>query len=474
MKKPLILALGAAVVALAYPASAWLLGMRVEATLDEQYRSFAEQPYIKLVSRDFQRGLFSSTEIATIELVWPAELTSPESEEGTLSKTNNTPLATPIRISVRTEIQHGPLPGFSTLAAAVADSELALTAEQQQQVAAVMGDKKPLQVHTVFKIFGGGTSTLSSPAFAFDLPKKEDSKNARASWSGLQMTVDFSSHMKHYTMQAEAPGFEIKDDTGGLAQLTGLRLTADQTRLFDDVPGLFSGTTKMTVDQLSFTEGKPAEGAADESAGQALLVKQVIYDASIPVNGEYIDLIGKIGVETAQLGDQNYGPAHYDFSLRHLHARSTADLYKALMKWYADPARLAAKEADSQLKSMEPLREPALALLKYSPEIHVDRISFKSPQGEAQISASAKLGALQPEELANPFLLIGKLDINADLRLPEDLVNNTLQPEQIGGLVAQGYVTRDGNMLSSKVAFANGQVTVNGKAFNPTAMGRGQ
>jgi uncharacterized protein YdgA (DUF945 family) len=472
VKKPVSLALGALFIALAYPASAWFLGSRVEATLDEQYRSLGEQPYVKLVSRDFQRGLFSSTETATIELVGLADLNPAKAEAGALAETSSTPPATPIQITIRTSIQHGPLPGFSTLASAVADSELVLTAEQQQQLSALIGDKKPVQIHTVFSLFGGGTSTLSSPAFAFDLPKKADGKSAHASWNGLQMTVDFSSHMKRYTMKAEAPGFEIKDDSGGLAQVTGLHITAEQERLFDDVPGFYSGSTKMTLDQLSFVDGK--ENVPESIAKQPLLLKQLSYDAAIPVSGEFIDLIGKIGVETAQFEAQNYGPAHYDFSLRHLHARSTAELYKALMKWYADPTRLAAKEPGSPLKGMEALREPALALLKYSPEFHIDRISFKSPHGEANVSASAKLGALQPEELANPFMMIGKLDVNADLSLPEELIKDTLRPEQISAFVEQGYIVREGTLLHSKVTFTNGQVAVNGKPFNPMAMGGGK
>jgi uncharacterized protein YdgA (DUF945 family) len=278
--------------------------------------------------------------------------------------------------------------------------------------------------------------------------------------------------MKHYTMKADAPGLEIKDNTGGLAQFTGLHISGNHERLFDDVPGFYSGSTKMTLDQLSFVDGK--ENVPEGIAKQPLLIKQISYDASVPVNGDFIDVIGKIGVETAQIEAQNYGPAHYDFSLRHLHARTTAELYKALMKWYADSARLATKESGNPLNGMEALREPALALLKYSPELHIDRISFKSPQGEANVSASARLGALQPEELANPFMLIGKLDVKADLTVPEDLIKDSLQPEQISGFVDQGYVVREGNLLHSKIAFANGQVTVNGKPFNPIAMGGGK
>lgn len=471
MKKPLSLAIGAAVVALAYPASAWFLGTRVEATLAEQYHSFDEQPYVKLVSRDFQRGLFASTETAVLELVTPAELSGLKQEEGAQDAAAKP--AEPIRITLRTEIKHGPLPGFSTLAAAVADTELVLTPEQQQEVAKVLGDKKPLQIHTVFSLFGGGKSTASSPAFALDLPKGTDGKTSHLSWNGLQMDIDFSSHMKHYTVKADAPGFEIKDDQGAQAQITGMHIEGEQTRLFDDVKGFYSGTTKMSVAQVSFVDAKEAEGG-EEAAKSPLLLKQMTYDAAIPVNGDFIDLIGKIGVETAQFGAQNYGPVHYDFSLRHLHARSTAELYQALMKWYANPARLANKEIGKQFDGMDVLREPALALLKYSPEFHIDRISFKSPQGEAQVSASAKLGALTPDELANPFMMVGKLNVNADLALPEELLGDTMRAEQRASFVDQGYVTRDGNILRSKIAFANGQLTVNGKPFSPMAMGGGE
>jgi len=471
VKKPLSLAIGAAVVALAYPASAWFLGTRVEATLAEQYHSVDEQPYVKLVSRDFQRGLFASTETAVLELVTPAELSGIKQEEGAQDPAAKP--AEPIRITLRTEIQHGPLPGFSTLAAAVADTELILTPEQQQEVTKVLGDKKPLQIHTVFSLFGGGTSTASSPAFALDLPPGADGKASHLSWNGLQMNIDFSSHMKHYTVKADAPSFEIKDDKGAQAQITGMHVEGEQTRMFDDVKGFYSGTTKMTVAQMSFVDAKEAEGS-EGPAKSPLLLKQLTYDATIPVSGDFIDLIGKIGVETAQFGAQNYGPAHYDFSLRHLHARSTAELYQALMKWYADPARLANKEIGKQFEGMDVLREPALALLKYSPEFHIDRISFKSAQGEAQVSASAKLGALTPEELANPFMLIGKLNVNADLALPEDLLGDSFNSAQKSSFVDQGYVTRDGNILRSKIAFANGQFSVNGKPFNPMAMGGGK
>jgi uncharacterized protein YdgA (DUF945 family) len=43
-----------------------------------------------------------------------------------------------------------------------------------------------------------------------------------------------------------------------------------------------------------------------------------------PIEGELLDLVAKMGVDRVLIGDQNYGPVHYDFSLWHLHARTGA------------------------------------------------------------------------------------------------------------------------------------------------------
>ena len=472
MKKPVLLAVGAAVVALAYPGSAWLLGTRVEAAFDEQYRALEEQPYIKVVSRDYQRGLFSATETVTFELTGLSEILATKHDAD--METADAPPATPaesLRFTIRTEIKHGPLPGFSAFGAATADSELVLTPEQQAAVTKVFGDKKPLQVHSVFGLLGGGSSTLSSPATTFDTPAKEGEKPLHVVWNGLEITADFTSHMKQYSFKGEIPGFEISDGNGGHGQLSGLHIEGEQQRVFDDLPNFYSGTVRMTLAQLIFTE-TAKEGSTTPTT--LFDVKQLAYDASVPVNGEFVDLIGKIAVETAQFEGENYGPAHYDFSLRHLHARTTAELYQKLMKWYADPARLAAEKNGNPMAGLETLRDPALALLKYAPEIRLDRLSFNSPQGEANVSATVKLGEIQAEELANPFALLGKLDAGADLSLPEALMGDLIDADKLGAFEQMGYVTREGKLLRSKIAFAKGQLTVNGKPFNPMAMGGGE
>lgn len=481
MKKSVGIALAAGALVLAYPAAAWMLGRQVEAAHAEQYRLLAEQPYTKVVARDYQRSLFGATETVTIELLGDLlrdVAKAPRNAAADPAAPAETPQA--LRLTLRSTIQHGPLPGLTTLAAAVADSELTVEGEPGEKLAAVLGGQKPLLAHTEYRFTGGGVSRMSSPAFAMDFPADAEGTTSSVAWDGIHMSVDFAKGMQRYTMQAEAPRLEIKDSAGLRVLLSGLRLDGEQQRMFDDEPLLYAGTQKITVAQFGMTTGK--------EDGEALLVKQVVYDVAMPANGDFLDIVARTGAETVQFGAHDYGPAHYDFSFKHLHARTLAKLHRAFMKQSADPAALAAGEANPA-KMLAPLAEPALELLKYSPEISVDRISFRSPHGEALIAARARLGELKPEEISNPLVLLGKLDASADIALPEALLaglggkgeagaeavamREAMFQQQLAGFAEQGYIQRDGGVLRTKIAFANGQLTINGKPFNPLAMGGG-
>jgi uncharacterized protein YdgA (DUF945 family) len=208
----------------------------------------------------------------------------------------------------------------------------------------------------------------------------------------------------------------------------------------------------------------------------------------MPVAGEFIDIGAKMGAASLLIDQQDYGPVQYHLSFKHLHARTTAKLYRALMKAYSDPAVFAGDKPDPG-KLFAPLAEPAMELLKHNPQLSLDRVSFKSPHGEAVVSAHVKLIDAKPEDFANLFMLIGKLDAGADIMLPEALLaeagaaraqtdeEKAMQREvfaaQIEAFSGQGYVTREGGLVKSKIAFKNGELTVNGKPYDPAAMGGG-
>lgn len=508
MKKPGLIAAIAVPVVLAYPLSSWVLGKQVETALAEQYKQLESLPYVKVVDRQYDRGVFASTEVVTYEVMGDmfraiekaqkeaAKQAAEQAAAGDAEAVRGeaapavAPKATaalvPLRFTVRSEIRHGPAPGMSTIAAAVADSELTLDGAMQQELAKLLGDKKPMTAHTVFRFDGGGNSAIASPAFAVDIPGEEPGKLSRMSWQGFTANVDFTKSLQSYTMSGEAPKLEMLDAKGFAAVMTGLKFSGEQTRVFDDEPLLYSGTQRFTMAQMSIADKNGKE--------PPVVIKQIAYDIALPASGEFLDMVAKMGAEGVQVGDQNYGPAHYDFSLKHLHARTTAKLYRAMMKMYSDPVALA-----DPAKALGPLAEPGLELLKHNPEFRIDRLSFKSPQGEAVVSATAKLKDPKPEDFSNPMMLLAKLDASADLALPESLLasmsgspmhasdaeekpdpetvalqqqqKQQMLEQQLAAFAEQGYITRGNGLVKSKIEYREGKLSVNGKPFNPMAMG---
>jgi uncharacterized protein YdgA (DUF945 family) len=483
MKKSVIVASTVAVaVALAYPATAWLLGKQVEAVLDDSYSLLAEHPYAKVVKRDYQRGVFGATEVVTIELFGDMMKSLVKAQEGAGAPGSPTEAVgemKPMQLTFRSEIRHGPVPGFALGAAAV-DTELVLDGELKKNLSKLLGDKKPLLTHTVLGFTGGGVSTVTSPAFSTSFQGKGEDLNL--AWDGLSITVDFARNLKSYTIRADAPKLEVRDNKGAQVVVSGLHLQGKQKLIFDDEPMLYSGDMRFAIGELSAVSGR--------QEGDPVLFKQIAYEIDVPVKGDFIDIAAKLGAEVVQVGKQAYGPAHYEVSFNHLHARTMAKLYRAWLKLYSDPAFFSASAEDgSPAKLLAPLGEPALELLRNNPEIRLDRVSFNSKHGEARVAAVAKLKDAKPEDFSNPLMLLAKLEAGADISLPEGLIGEmagagpgaaenaargAMLQQQIAGFAEQGYIRREGGAIKSKIDFANGQLTVNGKPFNPMTMGAPQ
>lgn len=464
MNKPLSIAAVAAVVALAYPASAWYLGHRIESAHAEQYAAVAELPYLRVVERNYQRGIFSATETVTLEFVAPPMPPAADAEGAQ-------PPA-PLRVSVVTRIQHGPLPGLSTLAAGIADSELVLSEETRKDIAAVLGDKKPLTMHTVYGFDGGGKGTLASPAFATTLPDNGSGETTRITWDGVSVDIDFSAGMKQYTMQGSAPKLEVEDASSRML-VTGLALDGKQQRVFDDDALLYAGNQKFSIAEVRIEP----RASVDPDATPVLL-QQISYDVDAPVNGDFMDIAARIGAAVVKVGEQNYGPAHYDISFKHLHARTLAKLSREMLKLYSDPTFAAVTEEDPTA-ALAALTTPGLELLAHAPQLSLDRVSFNSPHGEAKLAARIKLDGIKPEEFSNAFALIGKIDAGAEASLPLALLVDWQDSpakaarfqQQLASMTAQGYVSQEGGLVKSALVFRQGQLSVNGKPFNPLALG---
>lgn len=483
MKKTASMTLTLALIGIAYTASAWFLGKNVEARVDEQYSNLlASQPYLRIVQRDYRRGIFQSEETVTLSLAkLPGAVETPPTPPG----------VEPVKameLTFHTRIQHGPFPGLSGLGAAVTDTELVLSDEAKTQATRLLGDKAPYRQHSEIRFDGSGSASFSSPRFETTFPG-QGGLNQRIAWDGIEGRIDFTPGARTFTLQMQAPKLLITDGGDMEFVLTDFAFEGDQQQLFSDLPYMYTGSS-----HFSFGEITARDGNADHPP---VVIKQLVYDIDLPVQGDYLDLVARVGAESLTIGQDAIGPAHLDFSFRHLQARAVAELNQQLMSIYGDPTlqNSTPQELASRLGSA--MEQHAATILASDPQFNIDRVSLANPDGEARLAARARLVGASLEELANPMILLARLEATGDLALSEQMVvqllrnppfagrwdGTNLTPDEISArgqaaaerfqaqvamLTEQGYLNREKDLIETSMAFKAGQLTVNGKPFNPT------
>jgi uncharacterized protein YdgA (DUF945 family) len=169
---------------------------------------------------------------------------------------------------------------------------------------------------------------------------------------------------------------------------------------------------------------------------------------------------------------------HYDFSVKHLHAATLEKLIKAFGQIYSGSYKT---PEEMTAATLAPWKQHGPELLKHNPELIIDRISFAMPEGEAMLKGNVKMPGVTAEELANPLGLLGKLDAAVDIAVPEALIAKIasagkesaeektmaadMMQQQLRGLEQQGYLTRAGKVLKSRLEWKAGKPTINGKPF---------
>jgi uncharacterized protein YdgA (DUF945 family) len=487
MKKTLTLALVIAGLGVGYTAASWHFGKQTEARLINYYdKALETTPYVTLVERDYQRGIFASDETLTVELFSNFK----DTELDTHSE--NPPAAdNPLRLVIKTHIQHGPFPGLSTFAAAKTTSEIQLSEKIKQDVAQVLGDKSPLTQQTTILFDGSGQATFSSPKFEFTLPEPQEKGNQEKktllTWEGFQGDLNFSPDLKHFTMKAQAPALTLSDGDGFRITLSDIRTESDQEQIFDDIAYLYSGSQRMSVAEMALV--------IPESGDDPFVIKRFSYDLDLPKNGDFVDLVEHLGFESLQIGKDSIGPIHFDYSLKHLHARTIAELTQAFMGLYSDPDMLNGNGVAYLEKLIPQLMQHAETLLDNAPEFHINRLSFANAKGEANLKGRVKFNGLKLQEiLVNPTMILPKLEASGEMQLEEEMVLELLRnppgkekmelanlspeeleaqsrmisaqfQEQVAMFTKLGYITREGSLLKTHAEFKAGQLLVNGKPF---------
>ena len=311
---------------------------------------------------------------------------------------------------------------------------------------------------------GGGTTTVNSPAANVSLQQGATTLD----WRGLQGKVDFTKDMASYRADVSSAGLEI---VGGPKKETmkigAMQIQSDKKRLGDSA-FLYAGKDNGTIKEMSFSS------TADPS--KAFALKDISYVGDMSEASGFVNMIAKMGAKNFAIGAETYGAAHYDFSIKHLHAATLEKLIKSFGEFYSGKHKT---PEEIMAASMAPWKNYGPEMLKHNPEFIIDRISFTTPEGEALLKANIKIPGATAEDVANPMTLIPKIDASADFALPEALVAKLagagkqtdeekaaaaeMMQQQLQSAEQQGYIIRADKMIKTHFEWKNGKGMVNGK-----------
>jgi uncharacterized protein YdgA (DUF945 family) len=479
MKKILITV---ATLVLIYPAVVWLMGFAIEQRIEglseqaqlmvpqlhliqktrhgvltsDENLSYALGSTLK-VTRHYHRGWYNSVDEATVEMSSAALDALPALRPAVATTLSDGSDRTPFRFSLRTVIHHGPLCGSKCFALAGAETHLSFTGLLQTSLTQLFGNEEPITIRSRFAFFGGGSATMSSPAFEH----AQIGQDVRLSWGGLDGTMHYGARQDWYDVAATVPSLRLESAKGTL-QIDGMSLDLHNKRLLRT---LYEGHSRMELKRLSVTG---ADNARQFTLNDLLLTSEN------RAQDRFMSASYQIGTGAVITQPLTLSSAHVDMTWKHLGLESLESLLAAM--------RVAGQEQNASLlpaaraqSMMAALKQPLEALLLEQPEMDLDRVSVATAQGQGLVTGVIRLVGVSAADFEAPALLLRKLDVRLDFAIDEAFLSSlpgagANARTQLQPMIDQGYVTFSNGALRTQILFREGQSTLNGKPFNPGAM----
>lgn len=441
----------AGIVVLSYPGLAWVTGLAIEGRIQQtEQQALDKAPYVTLVKREYTRGVYRSTEIATYSLRNPALQAAVKGATGSAV----VPSAT---ITIVSNIQHGPLPGLRRAALGVIDSQLIAPPGLQKELAGVLGSRPILQLHTCVGYFGGATVTLTSPGFSVRL-----SDGSTLAWGGLTGSVTSARNQARWSGQLHVPGFSLQGPQGGF-ELAGVTYSGAHTKAFGD---FYAGTGKLTIESL---------GGNSERSGTRFAVKGISITSTAQVAGEFVDMHVDTTANAATIAALTLKNLTYLVSFEHIHGPSLVAMAQGVR---AMQRQAGTNPTQLQAGVQAAFRQYGGNLLLHDPVIDFRQIGFSMPEGSLVFSSKLAAPGLSPNDLQWPAVIMAlrtHARITADLRVDNELLQKLLAlsgsnpriAAQLSSLEQQGFVTAAASAVTTHLDYSGGRLTLNGHPFPP-------
>ena len=499
MKKTLIGATAAVLIAAGAVGTPYYLGSKAEQSLAVQHRALANTFFVEIVSHDYQRGIFQSTE-TTVLRIKPTVLANlsrhmPDNIRTILEKP----------ITLINHVKHQPFANGWLPVRAVVDTDFQYDSAVQKTLARFFGNQTPVSLHNVIDLSGSGNMQIRIAPFDY-----EELSGIKLNWQGLTTDVAYQDQFSEYRTHWMVPALKATLADKGSLNAEQLDITSISRTASDGETILGQLQTTLGKFDVAWQNGVDYNirlndlvnmvtdlqiGAFINPNGTIapnhISVRNLKYSTQInePKTG-YLDTQGVFSFAQLQYGDNQYGPLNIDVAANHLNSGSLNALKS---RWQQIISEKHSDEEQRQLL-LAAVRKEGAPLFTDNPIFLLKKFQFVTPTGHLNAQGKMQFNGLQQSDLNNISPLIAKMQAELNLDISQKfieefaiaqlrnlftvedstseqeqqdisdtirlLTNNTLQD-----MTREGYLHQDNGSVKTQLLIANNLITLNNKTL---------
>lgn len=490
--------------------TAYFFGIIAEKEFDNQFRKVTDSSLIKVVSRNYSRGWFTSDADVTLAVNNQALknlaslLPTTGNESGV--KLSDAEYKFNYKAHVTQGLFAGWLHGNFIPMMAYSTMDLNWPESLSKVLKTFFKDEAPLTIHNVLYLNKSGKFTINSPAFDYN----EALSGVNIVWGGIKGSVAYDSSFNKFTNQLSVPNFDFSAPTKGSVVLKNLTYYSQTERSVNDIKvGIVDiklESVNVNLSESAFNSslklGEIIQTATGVSSAEFLNGLDVInptnfslsnirYSSQSSDENNFFSANVKAGFESLVSNHRTYGPMDFDFSLNHV----VADRFSKII----DLINAQATESDDQRnmdkdKTIQSLKDNFVPIFVNNPVVQLNNLSVKTPDGLISIKGKATMNGFESSDINDKTKFLQKISANVDFSVPKPVMSylfllqmkyfltagnaqmdqqssdalakvvNILMDNQLQVWKSKGYIKESQGDLSSSIRFESGVVSLNGVA----------
>jgi uncharacterized protein YdgA (DUF945 family) len=453
-------------IAIIIGAAPYLVGFLVETRFKDVVKVASELESTKVDVVEYHRGWRKSHAITRITLsgkfVDGFHASFPGKSTASVSPKT-------INILVTHDIHHGPFVqlkegDYANWVFALATIHSSLTEEANKKLMAVVGETDVLMMDSEITIDGTTKAKIKGKELKIAADAQE-----HVLWKGLTGNWELSRDFKRLECNMVMPGFDaIFEDKRVIGEDVVFK-----TERFKTPEGLWLGNVKMDLQKLQI----------DVAQKTVFTLAGLAASGVTDTENQMIESSGTLRIEGFKFGEEQFGPLNYSGSVK--------NISPSVMKSFIDIANAmdGAPESEQQ-QYVEQLIALIPDFLKARPELVIDDLSLRAPQGEIKSALGIAVGGPEANDIKNPQAIIQSIFAKGNVLVPKPLYHEILgemiaqgrtkaqQPAQteqeatnavnelIASQIKEGLWQEKGTSLLMEYEFKDGKLTVNGKPLD--------